>query len=88
MQLNPSKFSFGIQAGKFLDFMLTNQEIDTSPYKWKPVLEMRSTTSVKEADQLSGRINKISSKFLSYARKKYFHFFIIVKKRRKKLHRL
>lgn len=42
MHLNPSKCTFGVQAVKFLDFMLTARGIEANPDKCKVVLEMRS----------------------------------------------
>lgn len=33
MRLNPIKCSFGVQAGKFLGFMLTNRGIEANPDK-------------------------------------------------------
>lgn len=38
MRLNPDKFTFRVQAGKFLGFMLTHQEIEESPDKFKEVI--------------------------------------------------
>ncbi|XP_042976348.1 uncharacterized protein LOC122307503 [Carya illinoinensis] len=34
MRLNPSKCAFGIQSGKFLDFIVSERGIETSPDKW------------------------------------------------------
>jgi hypothetical protein len=48
MRLNPTKCSFGVQAGKFLGFMLTSRGIEANPEKCKAIIEMRSPTSVKE----------------------------------------
>lgn len=42
MRLNPSKCTFGVQAGKFLGFMLIARGIKANPYKCRAVLEMRS----------------------------------------------
>lgn len=33
MHLNPTKWSFEVQAGKFLGFMLTRRGIEANPYK-------------------------------------------------------
>lgn len=42
MRLNPSKCTFGVQALKFLGFMLTARCIKANPDKCKAILEMRS----------------------------------------------
>ncbi|XP_061351287.1 uncharacterized protein LOC133296340 [Gastrolobium bilobum] len=56
MRLNPSKCAFGVPAGKFLGFMLTERGIEVNPDKCKAVIEMRSPQTVKEVQQLTGRI--------------------------------
>jgi ribonuclease HI len=74
MRLNPAKCSFGVQAGKFLGFMLTNRGIEANPEKCKAIIEMRSPSSVKEVHKLTGRIAALS-RFLSFAGENAFHFF-------------
>ncbi|MCI90323.1 gag-pol polyprotein, partial [Trifolium medium] len=56
MRLNPAKCSFGVQAGKFLGFLLTHRGIEANPKKCQAINDMRSPTSVKEVQQLTGRI--------------------------------
>ncbi|MCI27304.1 hypothetical protein A2U01_0048502 [Trifolium medium] len=75
MRLNPAKCSFGVQAGKFLGFMLTNRGIEANPEKCQAIIDMRSPNSVKEVQQLTGRIVALS-RFLSCAGEKAFHFFV------------
>ncbi|GAU31015.1 hypothetical protein TSUD_393000 [Trifolium subterraneum] len=53
MRLNPAKCSFGVQAGKFLGFMLTSRGIEANPDKCQAIINMRSSTSVKEVQQLT-----------------------------------
>ncbi|MCI27251.1 hypothetical protein A2U01_0048449, partial [Trifolium medium] len=60
MRLNPAKCSFGVQAGKFLGFMLTNRGIEINPEKCQAIIDMRSPTIVKEVQQLTGRIAALS----------------------------
>ena len=40
LKLNPSKCSFGVEAGKFLGFMLTSRGIEVNPDKCGAVLNM------------------------------------------------
>ncbi|XP_045791855.1 uncharacterized protein LOC123886594 [Trifolium pratense] len=79
MRLNPAKCSFGVQAGKFLGFMLTNRGIEANPEKCQAIIDMRSPTSVKEVQTLTGRIAALS-RFLSCAGEKGFHFFTSLRK--------
>jgi ribonuclease HI len=79
MRLNPAKCSFGVQSGKFLGFMLTNRGIEANPDKCQAIIDMRSPTSVKEVQQLTGRIAALS-RFLSCAGEKAFHFFSTLRK--------
>ncbi|CAJ2632006.1 unnamed protein product [Trifolium pratense] len=79
MRLNPAKCSFGVQAGKFLGFMLTSRGIEANPEKCQAIIDMRSPTSVKEVQTLTGRIAALS-RFLSCAGEKGFHFFASLRK--------
>ncbi|KAK2397192.1 hypothetical protein QL285_058795 [Trifolium repens] len=79
MRLNPTKCSFGVLSDKFLGFMLTNRGIEANPDKCQAIIDMRSPTSVKEVQQLTGRIAALS-RFLSCAGEKAFHFFSTLKK--------
>ncbi|KAK2371898.1 hypothetical protein QL285_073098 [Trifolium repens] len=79
MRLNPAKCSFGVQAGKFLGFMLTKRGIEANPEKCQAIINMRSPASVKEVQQLTGRIAALS-RFLSCAGERSCHFFAALKK--------
>lgn len=71
MHLNPTKFSFGVQAGEFLGLMLTNRGIEANPDKCRAILEMQSPSYPKEVQQLTGRLAALSC-FLSCAGEKAF----------------
>jgi hypothetical protein len=43
--LNPAKCSFGVQAGKFLGFLLTRRGIEANPDKCQAIINMRSPSS-------------------------------------------
>jgi hypothetical protein len=79
MSLNPAKCSFGVKAGKFLGFMLTNRGIEANAEKWQAIIDMRSPTSVKEVQQLTGHVAALA-RFLSCSGKKAFHFFSMLRK--------
>jgi len=60
LKLNPEKCVFGVEAGKFLGFLLTEHGIEANPAKFARILAMRSLTSVKEMQQLTGRMAALS----------------------------
>jgi hypothetical protein len=60
MRLNPAKCTFGVRSGKFLGFMSSEQGIKENPDKCRAITEMRSRMSVKEVQQLTGRIAALS----------------------------
>jgi len=60
LKLNPEKCVFGVEAGKFLGFLQTEHGIEANPDKCAAILAMRSPTSVKEVQQLTGRMAALS----------------------------
>ena len=40
MKLNPSKCAFGVTAGKFLRFMVSQRDIEANPDKIRAIVEM------------------------------------------------
>lgn len=73
MCLNPTKCTFGVQAEKFLGFMLTKRGIKANLDKFHIVIAMKSPTNFKEVQQLSGRLTALS-RFLSCTDDKTFLF--------------
>jgi len=60
LKLNPKKCVFGVEAGKFLGFLLTERGIEANPKKCVAIIAMRSPISVKEVQQLTGRMVALS----------------------------
>jgi len=60
LNLNPKKCVFGVDAGKFLGFLLTERGIEANPEKCAAIINMRSLISVKEVQQLMGRMTALS----------------------------
>jgi len=60
MKLNPEKYTFGVEGGKFLGFMLTHRGIGANPDKCQVILNMRSRNSMKEVQQLLRRLTALS----------------------------
>ncbi|RDY02386.1 Tf2-6, partial [Mucuna pruriens] len=79
LKLNPSKCSFGVRAGKFLGFMLTERGIEANPEKYRAVIDMRSPQSVKEVQQFMGKITALS-RLISKAAETATPLFVTLKK--------
>lgn len=79
LKLNPEKCSFGLQAGKFLGFMLTGRGIEANPDKYSAIINMRSPTTVKEVPKLTGRVAALA-RFLSKLGDRAFPFYWCLKK--------
>ena len=56
MKLNPAKYAFGVSAGRFLGFMMTQRGIEANPSHPKVILESPSPSSRKKVQQLMGRL--------------------------------
>jgi len=54
LKLNPEKCVFGVEASKFLGFLLTERGIEGNPEKCVAIIVMRSPISVNEVQQLTG----------------------------------
>ena len=56
MKLNPAKCVFGVSAGKFLGFMVSQRGIEANPEKIKALIDMNPPRCKKEVQRLTGRI--------------------------------
>ena len=63
-----------MEAGKFLGFMLTKRGIQANLDKCASIIAMRSPTSVKEVQQLTGRMAALS-RFVSARGEKGYPYF-------------
>nr|XP_025665276.1 uncharacterized protein LOC112763957 [Arachis hypogaea] len=79
MRLNPAKCAFGMEAGKFLSFMITQRGVEANPEKCRAVLEMTSLKNLKEIQKLTGRLTALS-RFLGASAQKAIPFFKLMKK--------
>jgi len=79
LKLNPDKCVFGVEAGKFLGFLLTERGIEANPDKCAAITAMRSPTSVKEVQQLTGRMATLS-RFVSAGGDKGHPYFQCLKR--------
>ena len=79
MKLNPGKCAFGVTAGKFLGFMVSQRGIKANPDKIRAIMEMAPPRNVKEVQSLNGKIAALN-KFVSRATDKCLPFFHTLKK--------
>jgi len=79
LKLNPEKCVFGVEAGKFLGFLLSERGIEAYPEKSAAILAMKSPATVKEVQQLTGRMAALS-RFVSASGKKGHPYFQCLKR--------
>jgi len=79
LKLNPEKCVFGVEADKFLGFLLTERGIEANPEKCVVIIAMRSPISVKEVQQLTGRMTALS-RFVSIGGDKGHPYFQCLKR--------
>ena len=79
MKLNPGKCAFGVTAGKFLGFMVSQRGIEANPDKIRAIIEMAPPRNVKEVQSLNGKIAALN-RFVSKATDKCLPFFRTLKK--------
>ncbi|CAL9022511.1 unnamed protein product [Prunus brigantina] len=79
MKLNPSKCTFGVSSGRFLGYLVTQRGIEAHPRQIKAILEMKSPSTVKEIQSLTGRAAALN-RFLSRSTDKCKPFFKALKK--------
>ena len=56
MKLNPTKCSFGVTAGKFLGYLVTQRGIEANPAQIESIQRIPSPTCIKDVQKLTGRI--------------------------------
>ena len=74
LKLNPEKCVFGVKAGKFLGFILTERGIEANPEKCVAIIAMRNSILVKEVQQLTGRMAALSRFVLAGGDKGHLYF--------------
>ena len=79
MKLNPSKCVFGVAAGKFLGFMVSQRGIEVNPEKVQAILVLEPPRTVKAVQSLNGKV-AVLNRFVSKATDKCLPFFRVLKK--------
>ena len=78
MKLNPKKCSFGVEEGKFLGYMVTSEGIRANPKKTKVIAGMKSPSTLKEMQSLSGKLAALN-RFLARSAERSLPFFETLK---------
>ena len=79
MKLNPNKCAFGVTAGKFLGFIVSQRGIEVNPDKIMAIMELTPPKNVKKVQSLNGKITALN-RFVSKATDKCLPFFRTLKK--------
>ena len=79
MKLNPAKCSFGVAAGKFLGYMVTQCGIEANLYQIRSVVNIPSPACIRDVQRLAGRVAALS-RFISRSFEKYHLFFSTLRK--------
>ena len=79
MRLNPSKCAFGVSAGKFVGFMVTQRGIEVSPDQIKAVMETPTPSNKNELQRLTGKLVALG-RFITRFIDKLRRFFLVLRK--------
>ena len=74
MKLNPSKCVFGVTAGKFLGFMVSQRGIEVNSEKIRVIVQLEPPKTIKEFQSLNGEIAALN-RFVSRVTDKCLPFF-------------
>jgi hypothetical protein len=64
LKLNPEKYTFGVQKGKILGYIVSAKGIDPNPDKVQAILNMRISKNIKDVQKLTGRLPALN-RFIS-----------------------
>ena len=79
MKLNSGKCVFGVTAGKFLGFMISQRGIEANPDKIRAIVEIAPSKIVKDVQSLNGKVAALN-RFVSRATDKCLPFFCTLEK--------
>ena len=79
MKLNPNKCAFGVTAGKFLGFMVSQRGIEVNSEKIWAIVKLQPPRTVKEVQSLNGNI-AVLNRFVSRATDRCLPFFHTLRK--------
>ena len=77
--LNASKYSFGIELGKFLGYMVTHREIEVNPDQIKAINNLQPSRNPKEVQKLTSMTAALN-RFISRSTNRCRPFFRLLNK--------
>jgi len=81
-KLNPEKYAFGVNSGKFLVFLVSQRGIEVNPDTIKAIEDIpNQLSSMKEVQRLTRRLTALS-RFISWSSEKCHNFFALLKKKK------
>ncbi|GJW85845.1 reverse transcriptase domain-containing protein [Tanacetum coccineum] len=78
MKLNPRKCTFGVEAGQFLGYMITNEGIQANPEKVQAIINIASLRTLREVQALNGKLAALGH-FLAKSAERSLTFFKTLK---------
>ena len=60
MKMNPTKCTFGVGSGQFLEYLVTHRGIESNPQQIRALIDMPSLKSIKEVQRLNRQIAALS----------------------------
>nr|GEX18296.1 reverse transcriptase domain-containing protein [Tanacetum cinerariifolium] len=78
MKLNPKKCTFGVEAGQFFGYMITNEGIQENPEKVQAIINMASPRTLREVQALNGKLAALG-RFLAKSAERSLSFFKTLK---------
>ena len=79
MKLNLNEYVFGVTAGKFLGFMVSQRGIEVNLEKIRAIMELEPSKTVKKVQSLNGKIAALN-RFVSKVTEKCLPFFCTLRK--------
>ena len=78
MRINPLKYVFSAEGGKFLGYLVIERGIEPNPKKIRAILDISPPKTVKEFQRLAGQV-AVLNRFVSRSTDKCIEFFRILK---------
>jgi hypothetical protein len=82
IKLNPAKCTFGVPAGKFLGFLVSERGIDANPEKIGAIIRMKQPQHLHDVQKLTGCLAALS-RFISRLGEKALPLYRLMKKSEK-----
>jgi hypothetical protein len=79
MKLNPEKCTFGVPAGQLLDYIVSQQGIETNPLKIKAIEALEPPTKLRDVQKFVGYLASLS-RFVSRLGQKAMPLYQLMKK--------